>query len=280
MKKILLLCLVPLACIPDLPDDTSTVRDARVLAVQATPAEVRPGLDVKLTALVAGEGRIAWGLCNVRKPLTELGPVAQVCIDRFALGGTEVSRLPDGREATATIPGDVCRRFGPAAPPADASGVAGRPVDPDLTGGYYQPLMIANEAGTVLAQVRVMCGVTGVPNAESVKFTKGYKSNVNPIVESIDLPERTARGARIDVHATVDAPETYLWANPDTRLVEERRELVTLSWFSTAGSFADVRSEGTNTWTAPDVPGPVRLWIVVRDDRGGVGWIERTVIVD
>lgn len=280
MKRLLFIALLPLACIPDLPDDTSTVRDARILAVQATPAEARPGLQVKLTALVAGEGRIAWGLCNVRKPLTELGPVAQACIDRFAIGDAEIARLPDGPEVTATIPGDVCRRFGPAAPPADASGVAGRPVDPDLTGGYYQPLVIANEAGTVLAQVRVMCGVTGVPNAESVKFTKGYKANENPVVESIDLPERTARGSRIDVHVKVNAPETYLWANPDTRLVEERREFVTVSWFATGGSFADVRSEGANTWTAPDVPGKVRLWVVARDDRGGVSWIERSIDVE
>jgi hypothetical protein len=32
-------------------------------------------------------------------------------------------------------------------------------------------------------------------------------------------------------------------------------------------------------WTAPPIPGPVRFWVVVRDDRGGAGWLIRDVQV-
>ena len=51
-----------------------------------------------------------------------------------------------------------------------------------------------------------------------------------------------------------------------------------VSWYATAGSFEhDVtgRSESesetstSNTWTPPDGPGPVHLWVVLHDSRGG-----------
>ena len=35
-----------------------------------------------------------------------------------------------------------------------------------------------------------------------------------------------------------------------------------------------------NAWTAPSDPGLVRLWVVLRDDRGGVGWAEYLIQVD
>jgi hypothetical protein len=33
-------------------------------------------------------------------------------------------------------------------------------------------------------------------------------------------------------------------------------------------------------WTAPAEPGPVRLWGVIRDNRGGTAWVEGKIIVD
>ncbi|MBX3218482.1 MAG: hypothetical protein KF850_41130, partial [Labilithrix sp.] len=81
--------------------------------------------------------------------------------------------------------------------------------------------------------------------------------------------------------------ETYLWANPETRKVEERREGIRVSWFSTGGAFAEEQTgrseedadgtETSNVWTAPSEPGLVRVWVVIRDDRGGVGWRELVV---
>ncbi len=31
-------------------------------------------------------------------------------------------------------------------------------------------------------------------------------------------------------------------------------------------------TENTNTWLAPTEPGPVTLWLVIRDSRGGASW--------
>ena len=61
-----------------------------------------------------------------------------------------------------------------------------------------------------------------------------------------------------------------------------RREEMRVSWFATAGAFRDGRTgrteaeadeiETENVWTAPEQPGEVVLWVVLRDDRGGVTW--------
>jgi hypothetical protein len=62
-------------------------------------------------------------------------------------------------------------------------------------------------------------------------------------------------------------------------------ESLDYSFYTTSGSLADLRSTDTtltgepgiisSDYTAPAAPGPVRLWIVVRDGRGGIGWLER-----
>jgi len=63
------------------------------------------------------------------------------------------------------------------------------------------------------------------------------------------------------------------------------------SFFATAGSISSLRSTDTTAtgqsaptwveWTAPDsVQGdPVRIWVVLRDGRGGTAWVERSTEV-
>jgi hypothetical protein len=56
-------------------------------------------------------------------------------------------------------------------------------------------------------------------------------------------------------------------------------EALVVSWFSDAGTFASFRTEGSldegtaseNGFTPPAAPGRLRLWVVLRDGRGGVG---------
>jgi hypothetical protein len=84
--------------------------------------------------------------------------------------------------------------------------------------------------------------------------------------------------------------ESYLWANPDRRVIEERREGISVAWYASAGTFDESQTgraesepdvaETTNGWVAPNAPGLVRLWLVIRDDRGGVGWLTSDVVVD
>jgi hypothetical protein len=75
--------------------------------------------------------------------------------------------------------------------------------------------------------------------------------------------------------------ERYLMFDPEARELTQRREQLRVSWFATAGEFehdrtganvsSDDRASG-NRWTAPQDQGFVSFWIVVRDDRRGVGW--------
>ena len=55
-----------------------------------------------------------------------------------------------------------------------------------------------------------------------------------------------------------------------------------VSWFATRGTVdkdhtgrLESESDETssdNIWTAPEETGPVFMWVVLRDDRGGVDW--------
>jgi hypothetical protein len=78
--------------------------------------------------------------------------------------------------------------------------------------------------------------------------------------------------------------EPYVELDPEKRAIVDRREAIRLSWFATGGDFDHDRTgraeddrvppTSENGWTAPARAGDVRLWVVIRDDRGGVGWSE------
>jgi hypothetical protein len=64
------------------------------------------------------------------------------------------------------------------------------------------------------------------------------------------------------------------------KALDARREALSVSWYTTGGTFAEARNGRAgdeddtsveNTWTAPDEPGEAWLAVVVRDERGGVG---------
>lgn len=82
--------------------------------------------------------------------------------------------------------------------------------------------------------------------------------------------------------------EQYLLADPQSKTVVERQESIEVSWYSTLGEFdysttdnEDVITQTHNRWVAPNEPGPVRMWFVVRDSRRGTTWQDVTLnIVD
>jgi hypothetical protein len=83
--------------------------------------------------------------------------------------------------------------------------------------------------------------------------------------------------------------EPYVVLDPVSREIVSHREAIRVSWFATDGSFDHDRTGRTeqeardgfseNDWVAPSAKGLVRMWFVVRDDRGGVGWTELSVHV-
>jgi hypothetical protein len=75
--------------------------------------------------------------------------------------------------------------------------------------------------------------------------------------------------------------ERYVNLDLATETVVYQREGIDVAWTATAGIF-DADSTGQsgtadtttsdNGWTAPTTIGPVHLWVVLTDDRHGVGW--------
>jgi hypothetical protein len=88
--------------------------------------------------------------------------------------------------------------------------------------------------------------------------------------------------------APCEGAEPYVVFDPLQRQLQPRREAMRVAWFSTAGHLeydrsgrdeGDLETFSDNVWLVPEVEGPQRLWVVLRDDRGGVGWIELHVNV-
>ncbi|HTA92962.1 MAG TPA: hypothetical protein VK745_25465 [Polyangiaceae bacterium] len=184
-----------IGCVPTFADDLSTVTAPRVLAIQSSPAEAAPGASVTLNALVAApDGAMAtldWGLCTARKPLTELGPVNPDCLLPPGSDPDAGTLLGDGASLNATLPADGCQIFGPIRPPAVAGQAQGRPVDPDVTGGYYQPIT-ANLRATnqvTLGAVRLTCPLTDATPAQLEAFDALYRPNQNPDFSALNLEQ-------------------------------------------------------------------------------------------
>jgi hypothetical protein len=76
--------------------------------------------------------------------------------------------------------------------------------------------------------------------------------------------------------------ESFAYLDPETHVLVDRHESMRVSWFASGGSFYTdhtgraqeefTQTSSDNTWTAPEGPGPVFIWVVLRDDRGGVDW--------
>jgi hypothetical protein len=326
-----------LGCVPEFEDDLSLVTERKVLAVRAEPAEVKPGTATRLSVLVAapvGEDaqteELSWALCAARKPLTELGPVLQDCVTEFGTESDKLVELGSGAAVDAVVEANACSQFGPLVPVSASGEASGRPVDPDTTGGYYQPLLVG-DADVTLGEIRISCSPVGIRGEETISYNRSYRPNENPELTRLEVASDDARevppadsGERLSVKAgtTLDlraewpscpreavcgdglctagedqvscredcqtepkgctGAESYVWIDPKTRTVQPRREGLTLAWYGTAGHFeshqtgrSETDADGVDTenrWTAPKTEGLVRLWTVLRDDRGGTSF--------
>lgn len=294
-------------CIPNVSVDDALVTTPRVLAIRSSPAEAPEGAHVQWEALYAtpagtDASPIQWDLCVAATPLTTIGPISATCL---ATSGPAISIIGEGATVSGTIPSDACRVFGPDAPVATATQPAGRPVDPDATGGYYQPIIAHTNVAT-LGETRISCGVAGATAAVSVTFTQEYVPNRNPVVASllmgpaggqIVVPTTdSAETASVKAGATIplvvswpacpslgacDGAEQYVVYDQTSQQIVTQREAMHVSWFTAAGTYANQRggvaatddtTQVANSWTAPESPGTVTLWVVLVDDRGGTGW--------
>ena len=303
--------VVLLACEPNLDQRTSLVSSPRVLAVRADPAEAAPGASVTLTSLyVDSGGPIAtgpfdWAFCDARNPLANLGPVDPRCAQRAGApdSGNVFLELGAASSERASMPLDACKQFGPDVPSSQPNEPPGRPVDPDATGGYYEPVRLSAGSQVAIGLIRITCGVPGATPEQLTALTAHDHINENPSIDALSdatlgtlavagegttsvMPMQrlnlVASWAACDPTVTrCTGSEGYAYLDTETHAVVLAREQMRVSWFASGGTFDDDRTgrDATDTapntengWTAPTTTGTVNMWVVLRDDRGGVGW--------
>jgi hypothetical protein len=345
--SIALALLAATGCVPDFDLDLSQVTAPRVVAVQSLPGEAGERDPVAVSALVVAPDPAAtpvpeWALCLERKSLVELGPISPFCLDRGRLGSESLLPLGTGARIDSTVPQQACRQFGPNRPEPKQGEPPGRPVDPDFTGGYYQPVVAF--LGDVIATgaIRLDCGLAAATPQKQFDYRDRYRRNENPLLDSLELIDESGAstpisfdpsaraasvapgatytlraswsacpsvaecgdgicGAREDA-ATCDqdcgaagargcsGAEPYVFLEPLSQELVDRREGILLSWYVTAGKFAYERTgvseadppsrESSNVWTAPVDRGSALLWIVIQDDRGGTSWVSIALNVE
>lgn len=254
VKALAALALV--GCAPELADTTSIVDGPRVLAIRSEPAEVTPGATIAISTLATTD--VTWSVCSTSKPLTEPGTIDPSCLGTDGIAATSLA-----------IPAKACELFGPDL-------TTGRPVDPDGTGGYYQPIVAHFDGDTAVGFTRITCNLVGATPEQARQYRERTKPNRNPKI----------------VHAALDGdalsveweePESYVYFDPIERALVDRREAIRVSWFATSGRFStghtgrtesDPERTSVNTWISDGES--ATLWIVVRDDRGGVDWTSLT----
>jgi hypothetical protein len=291
-----LAALAALSCRPDFGERPSLVVRTEVLAVRGEPPEVAPGAGAVYSLLVASpDGPVAappasWAYCATPKLLSENGVASQDCLrdDAVRPVGAGTSSV------TAAVPADACSLFGPDVSSADL-----RPRDPDVTGGFFQPLRVTLPDGSVAYGLeRLGCKLANAPADVAADFGKRYVPNKNPTLAPLVVTDRTGAAVPVDgvpAGATVmlraswppEAVERYVVYDPTTASLVDHRESMRVSWFVTKGSLESDRTgrdEGEtetftdDAWTAPGEAATTHLFWVLRDSRGGVAFATAVLV--
>jgi hypothetical protein len=275
-------------------DPYNRLTSLRVLAVQSEPASPGPGETTTLTPLVftpepGAAVTYAWSWCPFPGPArdgypclvtqeqaTMLAGQTGVTIPPFDLGAGPTAQLPHG--------------FDPNVLRALCAGQPGTPQQVDCEGGFpVQVKVTVASAGDTVVTVRTLrLRIDSPPNANP------RIDGLAAVVEGADRPitdepaVTITRAAKTTVKAML--PETLSETYPgkdDNGQPAEVRERLFLSWFIESG---DTDDEVTgyipgktelqvlleNEWLPgklKDYPkDTARLVVVVRDNRGGVGW--------
>jgi hypothetical protein len=283
------------SCRPDFGERESLVTRERVLAVRGEPPEAKPGESVHYSILVASpQGNVPtpsaeWAVCRVPKLQTENGVASAAC-----LGSGSIPVAVGSSTVDTPVPSDACQLFGPDVTSADL-----RPRDPDVTGGYFQPLRVlldrtggADESPTpTFGLERITCHLANAPADVASDFGARYEANRNPellpltaTLRGASLPlDAIPRGTTVTLRAAWSdgSAERYVVYDLATRTLVDHRESMRASWFTTTGSFANDRtgrgeeepeSFTENPWTTPDAATVAHVFVVLRDARGGVSF--------
>jgi hypothetical protein len=299
--------LTALGCGNDL-DPASRVTTLRVLAVQADLPYAHPGEMVSLSTLSHDpDGRAltwGWAVCENPADSSTLGCVE--ALRQRAEKGEDV-RLTTGDAMdhfTMTVPDDALTRAPAPLPGRALQGVVAvacpgtleEPVERHTTAENPLPFVCRNDAGDRLSTFDFVVGMKRV-------FVREKDRNENPVVANVtwdgkDWPETLVPvvsacdrqtnsiddcGDELHHHIEVRAtPESTEHGTDETG--EHFEEQLVVQYYSADGTFSDdvrVATSPETDWVATKSTrgNQVPFWFVLRDDRGGVTWVERRVQV-
>lgn len=236
----------------------------RVIGIEADRPEPGPDDVVALTAHDFDSDGLAptyeWTLC-----LYSFGSTADyACVDpalQFAIGDTRevaVDLGPDGIDLRA--------QFEAVGTVYD---VEGNPVT--LEDGH-----------TVYIELK-----SGVPGGRQIRTIKRLvvhdttdARNTNPVIEALEIEGELVAGAKVTVSVSIQDGGRQTYENYRGATVAE--ELL-YTWYTTAGEYDPglTYAEDTETQlTLPKAPGPIDVWVAVRDGRGGLAIQRRTISVE
>lgn len=258
------LCLMCGCEVPPLPNQ-GQIQHLRVLGIKSTPPSARPGTSIELTALVASPYikpvTYQWYAC------ASTGDVNVGCQDK-----ANATLLGEGAKVTYEIPKDY---------------LPDKPSPELLFRGKYLPITLVAKAGPhqEVATKRVV--VSPLP-----------MNNKNPSITELQLfqgqqdaalaaPWQVSAGVTCTLKPFLDMSmrESYLTLDTSGKL-HTVDEVFQLTWFITEGSLSGGRSSQekapNKTWKMPQaVPplnqGKVNVYLVVRDGRGGIDWLEKAI---
>ena len=285
-------------------DSATLLSKLRLLALQAEPVNPAEGDTTTLTPLVYSPSpaglAFSWSWCPVLGQADDgyTCPISYEDAGAMLAAAGAPAPLPAfelGADPTASFtnpfPPDVLAAL-------CAGGFGGQPID--CTNGFPIRVSVrvaqgtATQRGTTVVRLPIAAGAVSnanpVPGALSVDLASGPQALDD--TGSVVLP----RLQENVLHAALDdsQAETYVGAGLDGGTATLRETLL-LSWFAEMGDFDDLRTlfidrveslpdATTNKWKPPatrvDARSAARLIVVVRDDRGGVGWTSATASLE
>lgn len=303
-------------CTPDF-EEAWQVTDLRILAIQADPAEAlgtRATLvalpPVHVTALVvdprAPDAAVDWELwaCSPEQNTCD-DAAARVLVKRARTAPAAIAAdfaITPALLATA-IQKDTLRGFGgvPVKVHLKVSGPRGSDegIKRLVYGLADQPLKTAPAAGTL----RGTCRTTLPSCDDGLSCERGSclrLPNRNPAIlrltaddKPLDATRKLVAGQKVKLYPETPAGEAEAyWVYTFEGGTRQREEYLSYSFFATSGKLSNANTGGrpsvfitrksaldlSSSWT-PAEAGRATLWLVVRDDRGGVSWVSHTVQV-
>ncbi|MFL5362894.1 MAG: hypothetical protein ACJ78U_18170 [Myxococcales bacterium] len=289
LRPLALVALACAACSNDLEKQSEIVK-LRVLAVSAEPADLvvsqgQPPPRTTLTALAVEPSgapvTMRFALCTEQSatPAPDLDCPGAQGIDLPPSGSTSaILDLGDPRIVAFAQSADAGVADGGSLPSGGIPVVVGFEASAPA-----HTLPDGGPAGADGGPLQIVRGFTLVDLHDDSRPT-----NRNPRVDALlvaadggpDLaPDGSVPVGTVQRLTPVPAPDAK------ERVPGGAVESLGYSFFATAGSLSSLRSTDTTAtgepadtfvdWNAPADPGPVRMWVVVRDGRGGTGWLER-----